>query len=150
MRVNRCTPIIAAAIVLMLILIAATSTAQVERQLSSTQAQPGAAPLVLTFQDAVVRAKANLPQFLTAKTDYGLAHQDKVQARAALLPSVTYNSQFIYTQPNGTPSGVFIANNSVHEYVSQGNAHEVSTWGAGRSTICVEHKLRRRRHVRTA
>src|SRR5258708_18908627 len=69
-------------------------------------------------------------QFLAAKTDYGLGQEDKVQARAALLPSVTYNSQFLYTQPNGTPTGVFIANNTIHEYVSQGNAHEaINLWG---------------------
>lgn len=134
MLVTRCTLIITGAIVL----VTATGTAQVERQLSDPQAQPTAAPLVLTFQDAMVRARKNMPQFLAAKTDYGLAHEDKVQARAALLPAVTYNSQFLYTQANGTPSGVFIANNSVHEYVSQGNAHEVINLGGGQI-----HDLRR-------
>jgi outer membrane protein TolC len=114
------------------------ATAQVDRQLSSAQAQPTAAPLVLTFQDAVIRAQKNMPQFLAAKTDYGLAHEDKVQARAALLPSVTYNTQFLYTQPNGTPTGVFIANNTIHEYASQGNAHEVINLAGGQV-----HDLRR-------
>ena len=47
-----------------------------------------------------------------------------MQARAGLLPSVNYNNEFIYTEPNGTPSGVFVANNSVHEYISQGNVHQ--------------------------
>jgi len=111
---------------------------QLEGQLSSTQAQADAAPLVLSFRDAVARAQKNLPQFLSARTDLGLAHEDKVQARAALLPSVTSNAQFLYTQPNGTPSGVFIANNSVHEYVAQGNAHEVLNLGGGQI-----HDLRR-------
>jgi len=83
------------------------------------------APLTLTLQDALARARANSVQFQAALTDQGIAHEDKVQARAALLPSVTYNNQFIYTEPNGTPSGVFIANNSVHEYASQGNVHQV-------------------------
>jgi len=42
------------------------------------------------------------------------------------LPSVNYNTQVLYTQGNGPGNGVrFIANNAVHEYVSQGNAHEV-------------------------
>lgn len=86
---------------------------------SSTQA-----PLTLTLQDALNRARSNSVQFQAALTDQGVAHEDKVQARAALLPSVNYNNQFIYTEPNGTPSGVFVANNSVHEYISQGNAHE--------------------------
>ena len=83
------------------------------------------APLTLTLQDALARARVNSVQFQAALTDQGVAHEDKVQARAALLPSVAYNNQFIYTEPNGTPSGVFVANNSVHEYLSQGNVHQV-------------------------
>jgi outer membrane protein TolC len=89
------------------------------------QENSGNAPLTLTLQDALNRARTNSVQFQAALTDQGLAHEDKVQARAALLPSVVYNNQFIYTEPNGTPSGVFIANNSVHEYLSQGNVHQV-------------------------
>jgi len=92
------------------------------------QEQPASskeAPLTLTLQDALTRARANNVQFQAALTDQGIAHQDKVQARAALLPSVNFNNSFIYTQPNGTPSGVFIANNSVHEYLSEGDLHQV-------------------------
>jgi outer membrane protein TolC len=37
---------------------------------------------------------------------------------------VTYNNQFIYTQPNQEHVVRFIANNTVHEYISQGNVHE--------------------------
>jgi outer membrane protein TolC len=87
---------------------------------SSTQA-----PLTLTLQDALARARSNSVQFQAALTDQGLAHEDKVQARAGLLPSVTYNTEYLYTQGNGTPTGRFIASNAVHEYVSQGNAHQV-------------------------
>ncbi len=82
-------------------------------------------PLTLTLQDALARAKTNSVQFQAALTDQGLAHQDKVQARAALLPSVSYNNVYIYTEGNGTPSGVFIANNGVHEYLSEGDIHQV-------------------------
>src|SRR5689334_16789504 len=109
------------------ILAFAYSTGQVQAQIDaqlSTNSGGTNAPIVLTLQDAIAHAKQNLPQFLAAKTDAGLAHQDKIQARAALLPSVTYENQFLYTQGNHTTSGVFIANNAVHEYVSQGNAHE--------------------------
>ena len=35
-----------------------------------------------------------------------------------------YNNSFIYTQGNGTATGRYIANNGVHEYISQGVAHE--------------------------
>lgn len=83
------------------------------------------APLTLTLQDALTRARANSIPLQSALTDQGIAHEDKVQARAALLPSVNFNNSFIYTEPNSTPSGVFVANNSVHEYLSQGNVHQV-------------------------
>ena len=97
-------------------------------QLAAQEAQPGSsaqAPLTLTLQDALTRARGNSVQFQAALTDQGVAREDKVQARAALLPSLTYNNQFLYTEPNGTPSGVFVANNSVHEYLSQANIHQV-------------------------
>src|SRR6476661_4745407 len=83
------------------------------------------APLTLTLQDALNRARSNSVQFQAALTDQGIAHEDKVQARAGLLPSVNFNNEFIYTEPNGTPSGVFIAINTEHEYPSQGDIHQV-------------------------
>ena len=96
--------------------------------------QPGApslpqistqAPQTLTLQDALALARKNSVDFQAALTDQGVAHQDKIQARAALLPSVSYNTQYLYTQGNGTPTTRFIANNGVHEYISQGNVHEM-------------------------
>ncbi|HYL15163.1 MAG TPA: TolC family protein [Terriglobales bacterium] len=88
---------------------------------------PSNAPLTLTLQDALQRAKANSPQFQAALTELGLAQQDRVQSRAALLPSVNYNMEYLYTQGNGTHSNapLFIANNAVHEYVAQGDVHQV-------------------------
>lgn len=124
--------------------LSASAWGQVTDSLSA-QMQSTTAPLVVTFQDALSRASKNMPEFLSAKTDLGLAHQDKVQARAALLPTLTYNTQFLYTQPNGAPSGVFIANNSVHEYVSQGNAHEVINLAGGQI-----HDLRRTKAAEAA
>lgn len=88
------------------------------------QAPAPPAPLVLTLTDALTRAHSNSVAFQAALTDQGIAQQDNVQARAALLPSVTYNNQFIYTQGNGTTVARFIANNGVHEYISQGNVHQ--------------------------
>jgi outer membrane protein TolC len=77
-------------------------------------------PLSLTLADALARGKANSPQFQAALMQLGLAREDRVQARAALLPGVDYNNGFIYTEGNRTATGVFIANNGVHEYISQG------------------------------
>ena len=128
----------------LLFLVATRATSQVSTQLE-TNLPPGAAPLVITFQDAIVRARKNLPQFLSANTDLKVAHEDKVQARAAFLPSVTYNSQFLYTKGNGTTTGVFVANNFVHEYISQGNAHEVVNLAGGQI-----HDLRRTQAIEAA
>jgi outer membrane protein TolC len=83
------------------------------------------APLTLTLQDALARARVNSVPFQSALTDQGLAHQDNIQARAALLPSVNYNNAYLYTEGNGTASGRFIASNGVHEYLSQGDVHQV-------------------------
>jgi outer membrane protein TolC len=79
---------------------------------------------VLTLADALARAKEYSPQFQAAVTELGLAREDRYQARAALLPGVDYNNSFIYTQGNGTASGRYIGANGVHEYISQGAAHE--------------------------
>ena len=59
-------------------------------------------------------------------TEAALAHQDRVQARAALLPNVSYTTQYLYTEGNGTHTNApaFVANNFVHEYIAQGNGHE--------------------------
>jgi len=82
------------------------------------------APLTLTLQDALARARTNEPQYRAAITDYGVARQNTVQTRAGLLPNVSYNGQFLYNQGNGTSTGRFIASNGVHEYVSEGNVHQ--------------------------
>ena len=64
----------------------------------------------------------------------GVSKLDRSIARSALLPTVTYLNQFLYTQgtgalvrdnPAGTlPTPRFIANNAVHEYTSQGVVNE--------------------------
>jgi outer membrane protein TolC len=100
-------------------------------------AAPSQAPLTLTLQDALKRAKENSVIFQAALTEQGIAHEDNVQARAALLPKVSYNNAYTYTQaaeaatgsanPGASASGEiprFIANNAVHEYLSQGVAEQ--------------------------
>ena len=104
----------------------------------ATADQKQIAPLTITFQDALQRARQNEPQYRSAMTDLGLAHEDRVQARAGLLPDVNYNTSFLYTQGTGPipasstcqtttagcPTSRFIANNGVHEYISQGDIHQ--------------------------
>ncbi|MGA9041795.1 MAG: TolC family protein [Terriglobales bacterium] len=103
---------------------AQTTDAQVAAASDAAQPPGSSAPLTLTLQDALERARKNNPEYRAAVTEFGVAKEDRVQSRAALLPSVNYNAAFNYTQGNGTASAKFIANNGVHEYLSQGNVHE--------------------------
>jgi outer membrane protein len=84
----------------------------------------------ITLDQALSLARTNEPTFAAAVATSKTAQLDRSIARSALLPSVVYHNQYLYTQPNGTtnqggtagtqPSPKFIANNTVHEYVSQG------------------------------
>jgi len=86
-------------------------------------ASPASSTIRLTLEDALARARKNSTQFQSAQTDAAIARQDRYQAAAALLPTVTYNNQALYTQASN--NGVkFIANNASHEYLSQANVHE--------------------------
>src|SRR5260370_26229598 len=84
-------------------LFAQTQTQPIDAQASgaSSSSPSSGAPLTITLQDALQRAKANEPQFRSAVTALRLAGEDRVQARAAILPSLTYNNSFIYTQVAG-------------------------------------------------
>ena len=118
------------ALIACLLLAAVTSRAQAVPPAQTTSpamidAPVPASTVSLTLADALARAKANSPQFQAALTQLGIAREDRVQARAALLPGVDYNNQFIYTEGNGTSSGRFIANNGPHEYLSQGSVQQV-------------------------
>jgi len=69
------------------------------------------------------RARANSPQILSANIAALLAREDTAQAWAARLPGVSSFNQFIYTQPNGTPSGTFVSNDGTHVYNNQAVVH---------------------------
>jgi outer membrane protein TolC len=104
----------------------AQQSARLSENAPATSQAPASAPLRLAMQDALARARKNSAVYQAAVTDAGVAREDKNQARDALLPSVNYNNSAIYSQGIGRPPAVrFIANNAVHEYLSQGNAHEV-------------------------
>jgi outer membrane protein len=84
----------------------------------------------ITLDQALSLARTNEPIFAAAVATSKSAQLDRSIARSALLPSVVYHNQYLYTQPNGAvnqggadgaqPAPKFIANNAVHEYVSQG------------------------------
>ncbi|MGC1449048.1 MAG: TolC family protein, partial [Candidatus Sulfotelmatobacter sp.] len=92
-----------------------------------SSAPTNGAPVTITLQDALQRARLNDPQYRSSVTDLALAREDRVQARAGLLPNVNFNNSFIYTQGTGVPAvaaSKFIANNGVHEYISQADIHQ--------------------------
>ena len=97
-------------------------------------------PETLTLEQAIARATANEPVFAAAAAEQKAAALDRKIARTALLPTATYHNQAIYTEPNGVPTSrigqttnapapIFIANNAVREYTSQGLFNE--TLGLG-------------------
>jgi outer membrane protein TolC len=91
----------------------------------ATSASPDAKILSLTLSEALKLAQKNSVTLQAAVADEDLAREDRVQARGLLLPQVSYNTEYLYTQGNGFGQPRFIANNAVHEYVSQGNVHEL-------------------------
>ena len=109
---------------------------------------PQSQATTITLNEAITRARTNEPTFAAAVAAAHNAALDRSIARAGLLPSAVYHNQFLYTEPNHCPlsnkicaanAGVaspvstgsaiiatprFIANNAVHEYVSQGQVNE--------------------------
>lgn len=94
----------------------------------------------LTLDQAIARAVANEPAFAAARAERDVSRLERANAKTAFLPTATYHNQAIYTQPNGVPtsrigqvtdapSPIFIANNAVREYASQGVFNE--TLGLG-------------------
>src|SRR5882724_922334 len=115
-------------------------------------AQPAApADAPLTLQAVLDQARVNSQQFRSAQLASNLAAEDKKQARAALLPSVSGFSQYIYTQPNGTPSGVWVPNDGPRIYAMWLNVHgdvfSLQKWSEYRAAAAAEAVARARADV---
>jgi outer membrane protein TolC len=102
---------------------------------SAQDAPVAGQPTVITLDEAIRRAQANEPAYAAAMANSRTAYQDRSIAQSALLPTVDFHNQGLYTQPNGLsnqagqgagsqPSPRFIANNAVREYASQGVVNE--------------------------
>ena len=148
---SRCATFFAAcaAVTLMAFALRAASAQTASNNQANNQ-QVSNAPLTLTLQDALERAKRINPEYRGALTESGLAKEDKVQSRAALLPNVNFATSFLYTQGNGTPSARYIANNGVHEYISQGNLHQefsLASVADYRRTLAAEAVARARAEI---
>ncbi len=88
------------------------------------QEESGSKPLTIDLQDALARARRYGTDVQLAKLSEAIAQEDIKQANAARLPSASGLNQYIYTEGNGTPSGVFVANDGVHVYNEQLIGHE--------------------------
>jgi len=97
---------------------------QAAAQNSASQPPAANEPVQVSLASALAMARKNSTVYQAALTDSGSAHEDRTQARDALLPQVSYNNQVLYTQGNNLGGVRYIANNAVHEYLSQGNVHE--------------------------
>jgi len=105
---------------------------QAQSFVPQSAAMTTAAPIEgLTLSQAMDRARQFNQQFLTAGLTAQIAHEDTVQAKAALLPALDWFNQFVYTQPNGTDTGVFVANNGTHVYNNQAIVH-ADVWAPGK------------------
>src|SRR5437868_4841538 len=91
---------------------------------ASAEAQPQAQPVSLDLPGALKLARGYSQQFVQAGVAAELAREDRIQAKAALFPTLNVLNQYINTQGNGTPSGVFVANDGVHIYNEQAVVHE--------------------------
>src|SRR3954447_18884956 len=87
-------------------------------------AQTPQASLTLTLQDAMERARANSQQLLSADIAARIAHEDRVQAKAALLPTLNWQNGFAYTTPNGPDNSLtFVTNDGPRVYSNLANVH---------------------------
>lgn len=82
-------------------------------------------PITLTLHDALAEAQKYDVNVASALTDYKLAHEDRMQGRAAHLPSFNFTTQELLTTGNGVlPTGRFVTNDGVHVYRSWGVVHQ--------------------------
>jgi len=82
-------------------------------------------PVTITLSDAIARAHKNDTQFLAAGADAKIAHEDRVQARNAMLPTISATTQYLGTEGNGkTSTGRFVTNDGVHVYRAWGVLHQ--------------------------
>jgi outer membrane protein TolC len=88
----------------------------------TTPSEPG--PLKIDLKDALARARKYGLQIQGARLTSASAREDVKQAKAARLPSLNALNQFIYTEGNGTPSGVYVGADGVHVYNEQAQIHQ--------------------------
>ena len=116
--------------------------------------QPGTAGAIsLNLASALQRARDYNQQFLAAGIAVQLAHEDRLQAKAALYPTLNWFNQYIYTQGDHTLSGIFVANDGVHVYNEQAAVHaelfSMTQRAAWRRAVAAEAAARARQEIAT-
>ncbi|MHB8652404.1 MAG: TolC family protein [Terriglobia bacterium] len=103
-----------------------TSASSALLQLEHPSGPDGSAPpITLTLHDAIEQARKYDTAFSAAMTAAKLAHEDRLQGRAAHLPSVSFSTAELLTKGNGLlPSGRFVTNDGIHVYRSWGVLHQ--------------------------
>jgi len=93
-------------------------------------------PITVTLQDALERARKNDPAYLSAVLDAKSASEDRIQARAALLPNISASTQYLGTQGDGgkISDGRFVTNDGIHVYRAWGVLHQELTPGTFMAT----------------
>ena len=113
--------------------------------------QPPPPDAPLTLQAVLDLARANSQQVRASQLVADLASEDRKQARAALLPSMNGFTQYIYTQPNGTPSGIWVPNDGPRVYAMWLNVHgdvfSLAKWAEYRGATAAEAVARARADV---
>jgi outer membrane protein TolC len=89
---------------------------------------PGQAtpPATVTLQDALERARKLDPTLLGAVYDARSAREDRIQARNAMLPTISATSQYLNTEGNGgrISDGRYVTQDGVHVYREWAVYHE--------------------------
>ncbi len=84
----------------------------------------GPAAVTVDLKGALERARTVSPLLQSAVLAVASAREDRVQAKTALFPTLHFQNQMIYTQGNGTPSGIWVPNDGVHVYGSMAAVHQ--------------------------
>jgi outer membrane protein TolC len=123
-----------AIITLAAILLAAARGASGQGSVGQSDQAAAQPPAVITLEEAIHRAQSSEANYAAAVAEGRAARLDRNIAYAGLLPSVTYNNSFLYTEPqrpnsksssgSSQPAPIYIANNAPREYLSQGTVTE--------------------------
>jgi outer membrane protein len=139
MSINKKKELAATVALLLLVLVRSAAAVQIPAAVAAPQLAAGQAlpTEAITLDEAIKRSQASDTTLASAVADNAVAQARTGIARSSLLPGVVYHNQYLYTQSargsgkpvtTGSSSPVFIANNGVHEYISQASITE--TMGA--------------------